>query len=75
MANLCPGLLWAILWFLALLIIGWPVAFFVTWFYMLMQPFFACIEGLKGVAEAMLKLVQLPYTFADNMMHMKACGG
>jgi len=73
MANLCPGLLWAILWLIALLVIGWPVGFLVAWLYVLLLPFGACIDALKGVCESLLKLVQLPFTFAENMVQMKAC--
>jgi len=75
MANACPGLLWALLWLLALLLIGWPVAFFVAYFYVLLLPFAPCIDAVKGVCDALLKVVQLPLTFAENMVHMKACGG
>jgi len=74
MANVCPGLLWAILWLIALLLIGWPIAFFVAWFYVFLLPFGACIDAIKGVCESLLKLLQLPLTFAENMVHMKACG-
>jgi len=74
MAEICPGLLWSILWLFALLIIGWPIAFFVAWFYVFLLPFGACIDAMKGVGDALLKLLQLPFTFADNMVHMKACG-
>lgn len=74
MANVCPGLMWAILWFLAFIFIGWPVGFFVAWFYVFLLPFGACIDGMKGVGDALLKLLQLPYTFADNMVKMKSCG-
>ena len=74
MANICPGLLLALIWFILLWIIGWPLAFFIVWFYVLLLPFAACIGALKSVCEALLKVVKLPYTFADNMVHMKGCG-
>jgi len=74
MAKLCPGLLWAILWFIALLVIGWPIGFFVAWFYVLLLPFGACIDAIKEVCESLLKLVKLPLTFAENMVEMKTCG-
>jgi len=72
--NLCPGLIWAILWFLGLWFIAWPIGFLIAWLYVLLIPFTACIDPLKGVCDAILKLVQLPLTFAENMMKMKACG-
>jgi len=74
MAKLCPGLMWAILWLLALLIVGWPIGFLLAWIYVLLLPFGACIDGIKGLCESLLKLTQLPYTFAENMVNMKACG-
>jgi len=74
MADLCPGILWAIVWFLGLLFIGWPVGFFIGWIYVLLIPFSVCIEPLKGACEALLKLVQFPLFFAENMVQMKPCG-
>jgi hypothetical protein len=74
MAELCPGLLWAVLWFFGLWFVGWPVGFLVGWLYVLLIPFSACIEPLKGVCESLLKIVQLPLFFAENMVQMKACG-
>ena len=73
MANPCPGILWSILWFLGLWFLGWPIAFFVAWLYIFLLPFGVCIEPIKGVNEALLKVIQLPLTFAENMMAMKAC--
>lgn len=70
-ANLCPGLLWAILWFLVLLI-AWWFAFFIAGFYILFLPFSVCIDPCKGVCESLLKLVQIPLTITENMVAMKA---
>jgi len=75
MANLCPGLIWALLWFIGLWFVGWPIAFFLAWFYVFLLPFGVCIEPLKGLCESLLKLIQLPLTFAENMVQMKPCGG
>ncbi|KAJ8303434.1 hypothetical protein KUTeg_019830 [Tegillarca granosa] len=69
--GLCPGILWAILWFLILWFLAWPIAFFIAWLYVLLIPFSACIEPLKGVCEAILKVVNLPLTCAENMIAMK----
>lgn len=74
-ADLCPGILWSILWFLGLIFLGWPIGFFIAWLYVLLLPFSACIEPLKGVCDAILKVVQLPLTFTENMLQMKACCG
>ncbi|ESO90269.1 hypothetical protein LOTGIDRAFT_233807 [Lottia gigantea] len=70
-AGLCPGLIWSLCWFVLLWFIGWPVAFFIAWLYVFLVPFSACIHPLKGVCDAILKIVQLPLTFAENMMSMK----
>lgn len=73
-ANLCPGLIWAILWFLILLLAWWFAAI-IAGFYILFLPFSACIDPCKGVCESLLKLVQLPLTCAENMVAMKPlCG-
>jgi len=74
-AELCPGILWAILWFLILIFLGWPIGFLIAWVYVLLLPFGTCIEPLKGVCEALLGVVKLPLTCAENMMGMKPlCG-
>jgi len=70
-AELCPGLLWAIVWFLLLIFIGWPIGYFIAGIYVLLLPFGACIEPIQGVCEALLGVVKLPFTFADNMVQMK----
>ena len=69
--GLCPGLLWAVLWFLILIFLGWPIAFLIAWVYILLLPFSACIEALKDVCEALLRVVKLPLTCAENMIAMK----
>jgi hypothetical protein len=72
--GLCPGLLWAVVWFF-LLLLAWWLAFFIAWLYILLLPFSACISPLTGVCEALLKVVQLPLTCAENMIAMKPlCG-
>jgi len=70
-AELCPGLLWAIVWFLLLIFIGWPIGFFIAGIYVFLLPFGACIEPIQGVCEALLGVVKLPFTFAENMVQMK----
>ncbi|CAG5129614.1 unnamed protein product, partial [Candidula unifasciata] len=69
--GVCPGLLWSSLWFLQLVFMGWPVAFFVAWIYVLLLPFSACVDVLKSVCEFILKVVQLPLTCAEGMISMK----
>jgi len=73
--GLCPGLIWAILWFLILIFLGWPIGFFVSWWYIFLLPFTVCIEALKEVCELLLRVVKLPLTCAENMVAMKPlCG-
>ena len=75
MADLCPGILWSILWFLLLIFLAWPVGFFIAWLYVFLLPFTACIDPLKEVNEAILKVVQLPLTVTEYMLQMKPCCG
>ena len=75
MADLCPGILWSILWFLCLMFLAWPIGFLIAWLYVLLLPFTACIDPLKEVNEAILKVVQLPLTVTEYMLEMKPCCG
>lgn len=72
MANLCPGLLWSLIWLLLLIFIGWPIGFLVAWLYILLLPFSACISLVRDACDFLLKVVQLPVTCAQNMMEMKS---
>ena len=40
------GPLWMIIWFLVLIFIAFPIAFFCAGFYILIVPFTVCIEPL-----------------------------
>ena len=42
------GILWAIIWFLLVIFIGWPIAGIVAEIYVFLLPFGACIEAVKG---------------------------
>ncbi|KAJ8311653.1 hypothetical protein KUTeg_011008 [Tegillarca granosa] len=53
------GLLWAILWFLILIFLAWPIAFFIAWLYVLLLPFGACIAPIKDINGHILKIFQL----------------
>ena len=75
MADLCPGILWSILWFLCLMFLAWPIGFLIAWLYVLLLPFTACIDPLKEVNEAIFKVVQLPLTVTEYMLEMKPCCG
>uniref|UniRef100_K1PLP8 Inner membrane component domain-containing protein n=2 Tax=Magallana gigas TaxID=29159 RepID=K1PLP8_MAGGI len=65
------GILWAFLWFLILIFLGWPIGFFIAWLYVLLLPFGACIAPIKDVNQHILGVVQLPLTCAENMIAMK----
>jgi len=65
------GCLSAVIWFLLLWFIGWPVAFILAWIYVLLLPFGACIDGIKSINEQLVRILQLPLTFAQNMVDMK----
>ncbi|KAJ8303439.1 hypothetical protein KUTeg_019835 [Tegillarca granosa] len=49
----------------------WPIGFLIAWVYVLLIPFTACIEPLKEVCEAILRVINLPLTCAENMIAMK----
>ena len=65
------GILWAIIWFLLLIFLAWPIGFFVAWFYVLLIPFRACSDAIGGLCDSLLNVVRLPYTCAENMVNMK----
>ncbi|PAA73787.1 hypothetical protein BOX15_Mlig014448g1, partial [Macrostomum lignano] len=71
MANLCPGLLWALIWFLALIFLAWPVSYIIAFVYILLLPFSACVGLLKPVCDTLLGVVNLCLTCAENMIAMK----
>lgn len=61
------NILWSILWALLLIFIGWPVAFFMAWFYIICMPFAACIDPCKSLVEFFEKVVKLPNYFAEKI--------
>jgi len=72
--GLCPGILWAIIWFLLIFPALW-LACLLAWIYIILLPFSACIKPLDAVEEALLKVIRLPKTCAENMIAMKPlCG-
>jgi len=74
MAKLCPGLVWSTLWLMAVSLMT-LVNLLVACLYVLLLPFGPRIEGVKGLCESLLKVIQLPLTYAENMAQMKAfCG-
>ena len=72
--GLCPGIIWAIIWFLLILLTLW-LSFILDFIYIILLPFSACIKPLDSFEEALLKVIQLPKTCAENMIAMKPmCG-
>ena len=71
MAGGGAGILWAILWILILIFLGWPIAFFVAWLWICLMPFAVCMSFLKDIIEALQKVVMLPQTIAENIVGMK----
>jgi len=64
--------LWAIVWCIGLLFLGWPIAGFLAGFYVLCLPFAVCIDPCKELVELLLKGVQLPKYFAEKMVAQEA---
>ena len=67
----CPGIVNAILWLLLVIFIAWPIAFFLCGIYVFLLPFCGCIVALRSIMDPLLNLVQLPKTWAENMVAMK----
>ncbi|VDM03130.1 unnamed protein product [Schistocephalus solidus] len=66
----CPGLCYAVIWFLLAIFIGWPVGGFLAGIYVLLLPFAACIAPLNDLMEALLKVVKLPYYWMKKALRM-----
>lgn len=61
------NVLWAIIWFVVLLFIAWPVSGFCASWYVCCLPFEVCIEPIKGLNEMLFKGVKLCYEVAVRM--------
>ena len=59
--------IWAFVWLIVLLVIGWPIGFFCGSWYVCCLPFEVCIDGIKGVNELLYKGVRFPYEVAVRM--------
>ena len=66
------NVLWAIIWFLVLWFLAWPVGFFCAGWYVCLSPIEACVDAIKTVTELLMKGVQLPLEVAKHMMEGKA---
>jgi len=68
----CEKTMWTVIWFILLICICWPLGFVSAILYVLMQPFFPCCSGCKGIQDILLKGTQLPQTASVNMMNGKS---
>lgn len=65
-------ILWAIVWFLVLLFLAWPIGFFCAGWYVCLTPFEACIDGMKSVTTLLRKGVTLPFEVSHRMVKGKS---
>ena len=56
--------LWMIVWLLALIFAGFPVAFFCSWLYIILVPFTVCIEDCS--VRNKITLVSLFKVYSPN---------
>lgn len=61
-------LLWAIVWLLLLLFIGWWIGFLCAYVYVIILPFNACIPQLTELRDVFLKGQNIPLYFAKFMI-------
>jgi len=66
------NVLWAIIWFIVLLFIGWPISAFCATWYVCCLPFEVCIDPIKQLNEMLFKGVKLCYEVAVHMKEGKA---
>ena len=67
------GIIFSILWILFLWFIGWPIASFVAFFYILLLPCAPCIPALQLVTSFLLRIVKLPYQVGVWIKDGKDC--
>ena len=65
---------WAIVWFVVLIFLAWPVGFLAAFFYVLLSPFNACCNCMQTVTDFLHKGVVLPYNVATYMVQGRSCG-
>lgn len=70
MANFCPGIIFSIVWFLLVFFIGWPVASILSFVYIFLMPFAACIPPLEACLDQLLTVFKLPLTWAKKGVAM-----
>ncbi|CAL1540957.1 unnamed protein product [Lymnaea stagnalis] len=70
MAN-C-GWLWSIIWFIILIVFGWPIGFLCAVFFVIFSPCAACCSGCIELINLLERGVKLPLTCAQNMVSGKS---
>ncbi|XP_066284308.1 uncharacterized protein [Branchiostoma lanceolatum] len=68
----CCGWLWAVFWFFVLVLVGIPLALWLSVLYVLFLPFIACCDCCHGCAEALLSGIHLPLSYARFMLHQRS---
>lgn len=66
------NVLWAIIWFILLIFLAWPVGGFCASWYVCCLPFEVCIDPVKQLNEFLFKGVKLPYEVAVRLKDGKA---
>ncbi|KAM3176999.1 hypothetical protein ACTXT7_005418 [Hymenolepis weldensis] len=66
MADICPGIIYSILWVLLVIFIAWPVAGIVACIYVFLLPFAACITPLENGLDALLVVIKLPLIWSKK---------
>ena len=64
--------LWAVIWFLVLIFLAWPIGFFCAGWYVCCSPFEACLDGCKQITDLLMKGVMLPLNVAKHMKEGKS---
>lgn len=65
------NVLWAIIWFVVLIFIAWPVGFFCAGWYICCSPFEACISACKSITDLLMKGLAFPQNVAKHMIEGK----
>lgn len=71
MADMCPGLLYSIIWFLLVFFVGWPIAGFLGCVYIFLLPFAACVPPLEDFLDQLFIFVKLPLIWSKKGVAMK----
>ncbi|CAH8478672.1 unnamed protein product [Schistosoma bovis] len=58
----------SVLWFITLIIFAIPISLCLSWIYILLIICNPCSERLTECTESLLKVIQWPWTCAQNML-------